>query len=56
VAGTAPDGIPEVVVADDHPFAIGVQWHPEFRPELSAPNRALFAHFGQAARAYRATK
>ncbi|WP_298283429.1 gamma-glutamyl-gamma-aminobutyrate hydrolase family protein [Acidocella sp.] len=56
VAGTAPDGIPEVVVAEGQPFAIGVQWHPEFRPAQNAPNRALFAHFGQAARAWRAQK
>ncbi len=53
VHGYAGDGIPEIVAADDHPFAIGVQWHPEYRPELSAPNRALFEHFGQAVRARR---
>lgn len=53
VQGYAEDGIPEIVSADDHPFAIGVQWHPEYRPELSAQNRALFEHFGQAIRGRR---
>lgn len=33
VAARAPDGIVEAVEAEDHPFAIGVQWHPE---ELAA--------------------
>ena len=27
--GWSPDGIIEAVEAEDHPFAIGVQWHPE---------------------------
>ncbi|MDD2795416.1 gamma-glutamyl-gamma-aminobutyrate hydrolase family protein [Acidocella sp.] len=53
VHGYAEDGIAEIVAADGHPFAVGVQWHPEYRPELSAPNRALFEHFGQAVRARR---
>ena len=35
VAGQAPDGLIEAVEANDHPFAIGVQWHPE---ELAASN------------------
>lgn len=29
VAARAPDGIIEAVEAEGHPFAIGVQWHPE---------------------------
>jgi len=29
VTGYSPDGIVEAIEADDHPFAIGVQWHPE---------------------------
>ncbi len=53
VHGYAEDGIAEILAADGHPFAIGVQWHPEYRPELSAPNRALFEHFGRAVRARR---
>mgnify|MGYP003349927482 FL=1 len=30
VVGRAPDGIIEAVIVKDHPFAIGVQWHPEW--------------------------
>jgi len=33
VAARAPDGIIEAVEVEGHPFAIGVQWHPE---ELAA--------------------
>ncbi|KIQ55902.1 gamma-glutamyl-gamma-aminobutyrate hydrolase family protein [Meiothermus taiwanensis] len=29
----APDGIVEAVVLEDHPFYLGVQWHPELLPE-----------------------
>ena len=46
----------EAVEVPGHPFALGVQWHPE-RPEmrdddsLRAGSRALFAAFVQACRA-----
>ncbi|MBB5372911.1 gamma-glutamyl-gamma-aminobutyrate hydrolase family protein [Acidocella aromatica] len=56
VQGTAPDGIPEIVTVEGQPFAVGVQWHPEYRPDLHDPNRALFQSFGEAARAYRAAR
>ena len=45
VAGTSPDGrLVEVIELPDHPFFIGVQYHPEF---LSRPNRPhpLFEEF-----------
>ncbi|WP_018465573.1 gamma-glutamyl-gamma-aminobutyrate hydrolase family protein [Calidithermus timidus] len=29
----APDGVVEAVVLEDHPFYLGVQWHPELLPE-----------------------
>jgi putative glutamine amidotransferase len=29
VAATAPDGVIEAVEAPEHPFCLGVQWHPE---------------------------
>jgi gamma-glutamyl-gamma-aminobutyrate hydrolase PuuD len=56
VHGRAPDGIAEIVAVDDHPFAIGVQWHPEYKPALHPHNRALFHSFGEAARARRAAR
>ena len=29
IVGRAPDGIVEAVESDDHPFFVGVEWHPE---------------------------
>lgn len=44
----APDGLIEAVEMPDHPFAIGVQWHPEFL--LSDADKALFTGLIEAAR------
>lgn len=46
IAGHADDGLPEVIWAPEHPFALGVQWHPERlapggRPDPWAPCGAL---------------
>jgi len=47
VAGHAPDGLVEVVEIPDHPYAIGVQWHPEWlRDQLSM--QRLFKSFVEA--------
>ena len=49
VAGTSPDGrLVEAVEVKEHPFFVGVQFHPEFK---SRPNRAhpLFREFIKAA-------
>jgi putative glutamine amidotransferase len=37
----APDGLVEGIELPDHPFGIGVQWHPECLPELGSM-QALF--------------
>jgi CTP synthase len=37
------DGLIEVVEIKDHPFFLGVQFHPEFTSRLTNPNRALLA-------------
>jgi putative glutamine amidotransferase len=29
ISGRAPDGVVEAIEIADHPFALGVQWHPE---------------------------
>ena len=48
---TAPDGTIEAVRVDGAPaFALGIQWHPEWRFEDTAFARRLFAAFGEAAR------
>ncbi len=48
-AGLSPDGaLPETVEIADHPWFIGVQFHPEFRSRPFAPH-PLFASFVEAA-------
>ncbi|MCA3244221.1 MAG: gamma-glutamyl-gamma-aminobutyrate hydrolase family protein [Alphaproteobacteria bacterium] len=50
VAATAPDGLIEAVEVAGHPFALGVQWHPEFL--LTEADRSLFDGLITAARGY----
>jgi putative glutamine amidotransferase len=52
VCATAPDGTVEAVELPDHPFALGVQWHPERTPD-AAPTKALFSGLARAAESYR---
>jgi len=49
VSATARDGVIEAVEMPDHPFVIGVQWHPERLFSGDEPSRRLFAAFVQAA-------
>ena len=46
---TAPDGLIEAVEAPDHPFALGVQWHPENLVASVPPMRRLFRSFVETA-------
>ena len=49
VSGLAPDGVlPETVEREDHPWFIGVQYHPELKSRPFAPH-PLFAGFIEAA-------
>jgi putative glutamine amidotransferase len=51
VEGRAPDGVIEAVrVADARSFALGVQWHPEWKVLQNPVSVALFRAFGDAAR------
>ncbi|MEA2781529.1 MAG: putative glutamine amidotransferase [Rhodospirillaceae bacterium] len=51
VEGRAPDGVIEAVrVADAGSFALGVQWHPEWKVQLNPVSSMLFRAFGEAAR------
>lgn len=43
VLARAPDGVVEAIAAQDHPFFVGVQWHPEYL--LSAFDHALLERF-----------
>jgi CTP synthase len=49
-AGMSPDGVlPEIVEIPDHPWFIGVQFHPELKSKPFAPH-PLFTSFIRAAR------
>lgn len=48
-------GLVEVVELDDHPFFIGVQYHPELKSTVENPH-PLFVSFVKAADQYRKTK
>jgi len=49
VEGRAPDGIIEAIAVVDAPaFALGIQWHPEWRFSENEFSKALFAAFGAA--------
>jgi len=52
VEAQAPDGTIEAVsLKDAGDFALGVQWHPEYKPLGNPVSRRLFEAFGEAARA-----
>ncbi len=44
VVGHAPDGVIEVVEIPDHPYAVAVQWHPEWLTD-QIPMQRLFKSF-----------
>lgn len=48
ISARAPDGIIEAIEDPNHPFRIGVQWHPEF--EVSEADQKIFAAFIEAAK------
>ena len=43
VAAKSPDGVVEAVERTDHPFYLGVQWHPERMPDASSTRRLIGA-------------
>ncbi|MED5622047.1 gamma-glutamyl-gamma-aminobutyrate hydrolase family protein [Ideonella sp. BN130291] len=54
VEARAPDGLIEAFSMEQAPgFALGLQWHPEWRAEHNPVSVKLFQAFGQAALAYR---
>jgi putative glutamine amidotransferase len=50
VAGRSTDGVVEVVEHREHPFLIGVQWHPEVLVSNQEPAREIFKAFVAACR------
>jgi len=52
IEAASPDGIIEAVTVRDAPaFAVGVQWHPEYKLLENPVSRRLFSAFGDAVRA-----
>lgn len=49
-SATAPDGIIEAIESPQHPFFLGVQWHPEFLYDRFEYHRRLFRAFLAAAK------
>jgi len=49
VTACAPDGLVEAIEVDGHPFAVGVQWHPEWL-QADARMMRLFGAFVEACR------
>jgi putative glutamine amidotransferase len=47
--GYSPDGLVEVVEIPDHPYAVSVQWHPEWLTD-QLPMQRLFKSFVDAAK------
>ncbi|MEL6584019.1 MAG: gamma-glutamyl-gamma-aminobutyrate hydrolase family protein [Pseudomonadota bacterium] len=57
VDGSAEDGTPECIYIKDAPgFALGVQWHPEYKAWDDPVSRPLFEAFGDAANARRSVR
>src|SRR6202012_937576 len=49
VAGWAPDGrLPEIIEIPDHPWFIGVQFHPELKSRPFAPHPLFTSFIGAA--------
>jgi len=54
IEGLAEDGTVEAIrIADAPGFALGVQWHAEYDPQVNPINRTLFLAFGEAVAAHK---
>ncbi|CAM3837312.1 gamma-glutamyl-gamma-aminobutyrate hydrolase family protein [Parendozoicomonas haliclonae] len=54
VEAVAPDGLVEAFSLPEHPFFVGVQWHPEWKATELPLSKALFSRFIASAQAKRA--
>lgn len=50
VSGVAPDGVVEAIESTRHPFAVGVQWHPEYLIHNVPTHLGLYRAFVHKAR------
>jgi len=56
IEAVAPDGLIEAISVLDQPFALGVQWHPEWHSDQHILSQQLFAGFISACRHYKKEK
>lgn len=56
VEARSTDGLVEAASVEHHPFALGVQWHPEWNSSEYALSRILFGGFITACQRYHAEK
>ena len=56
VEARSQDGLVEAASVHDHPFALGVQWHPEWQVTTNPFYLGIFRAFGDACRAYAARR
>ncbi len=56
IEARAQDGLVEAVSVHDHPYALGVQWHPEWNSREYELSRLLLAGFISACQNYHAEK
>ena len=50
ISAYAEDGLVEAIEDEDHPFFLGVQWHPEYTTAVDEESRRLFSAFVSAAK------
>lgn len=50
ISAYAEDGLVEAIEDEDHPFFLGVQWHPEYTTAIDEESRRLFSAFVSAAK------
>lgn len=51
VSAAADDGVIEAIELSDHPYAVGIQWHPEIKPDSFG--QRLFQDFVETAKAHK---
>ena len=56
LAATAEDGVIEAIEAKEHPFALGLEWHPEYFSEKPDPDFKILQAFIKTAASYRGSK
>ncbi|PIE46108.1 MAG: gamma-glutamyl-gamma-aminobutyrate hydrolase [Gammaproteobacteria bacterium] len=56
IEAIAPDGLIEAISHKDHPYLVGVQWHPEWKPKENPLSVFLFTRLMEQANEYQKRK